>query len=97
MFDVFREFSVRVAKLKHSRKITKSDLKKYVSEAYIPTGMVLAGVGGVDHSKLSSLAEKYFGDLSNEYAGKLSNVGAVRFTGSEVIVLSDSCGFTREN
>ena len=45
--------------------------------------MVLAGVGGVSHNQLSSLGEKYFGDLSNNYERKILQNENVRFTGSE--------------
>ncbi|KAK5980762.1 Cytochrome b-c1 complex subunit 1 mitochondrial [Trichostrongylus colubriformis] len=46
--------------------------------------MVLSGVGGgCSGSKLLGLAEKYFGDLSNEYPRKVPEAGGIRFTGSE--------------
>lgn len=52
--------------------------------------MVFTGVGGVDHEQLSSLAEKYFGDLTNEYKRKVPQKTGVRFTGSEFLYRDDN-------
>lgn len=41
--------------------------------------MVLSAVGGgCSGSKLQGLADKYFGDLSNEYPRKVPEVPAIR-------------------
>lgn len=52
--------------------------------------MVLTGVGGIEHQQLSDLAEKYFGDLKNEYKQKIPIKSGVRFTGSEFLYRDDT-------
>jgi len=57
----------------------------------IPVRMVLTGVGGVDHGKLTSMAEKYFGDVKNEYKQKIppEKTAGIRFTGAEMTYRDD--------
>uniref|UniRef100_A0A0N4YY20 Cytochrome b-c1 complex subunit 1, mitochondrial (inferred by orthology to a C. elegans protein) n=1 Tax=Nippostrongylus brasiliensis TaxID=27835 RepID=A0A0N4YY20_NIPBR len=66
------------------KAITAKHLKEWQEDNYRPIRMVLSAVGGgCSGSKLQSLAEKYFSDLSNEYPRKVPEAGGIRFTGSE--------------
>ncbi|VDK52227.1 unnamed protein product [Gongylonema pulchrum] len=55
--------------------------------------MVLSAVGDVNHSELSKLAEKHFGDLSDDYTGVPPDVKGIRFTGSEFLYRNDCLPF----
>ncbi|VDP45395.1 unnamed protein product [Heligmosomoides polygyrus] len=66
------------------KAITAQHLKEWQEDNYRPVRMVLSAVGGgCSGSKLQGLADKYFGDLSNEYPRKVPEAGGVRFTGCE--------------
>ncbi|XGW18260.1 hypothetical protein V3C99_002689 [Haemonchus contortus] len=66
------------------KAITAQHLKEWQEDNYRPIRMVLSAVGGnCSSSKIHGLAEKYFGDLSNEYPRKVPEAGGIRFTGSE--------------
>ncbi|KAJ1372883.1 Cytochrome b-c1 complex subunit 1, mitochondrial [Parelaphostrongylus tenuis] len=66
------------------KEITAQHLKEWQEDNYRPVRMVLSAAGGgCSASKLQSLAEKYFGDLSNEYPRKVPEARGIRFTGSE--------------
>jgi len=71
------------------QSISRADLVEYVSNHYKGPRMVLAGAGGVDHGKLTQLADKYFGGLSNTYEGEIPVLPQARFTGSEIRVRND--------
>ena len=52
---------------------------------YVAPRMLLTAVGGVDHSKLHNLAQKYFGDMSGVALPEgHKDFQGIRFTGSEV-------------
>uniref|UniRef100_A0A158PCC9 Cytochrome b-c1 complex subunit 1, mitochondrial n=1 Tax=Angiostrongylus cantonensis TaxID=6313 RepID=A0A158PCC9_ANGCA len=69
---------------KSIREITAQHLKEWQEDNYRPVRMVLSAVGGgCSGSKMQRLAEKYFGDLSNEYPRKVPEAKGIRFTGSE--------------
>ncbi|KAK0416829.1 hypothetical protein QR680_012707 [Steinernema hermaphroditum] len=65
------------------RNITRRDIVEFAQDHYKPVRMVISGAGAVSQDQLSQFAEKYFGDLSNEYERKVPVVGGIRFTGSE--------------
>ncbi|ULT99653.1 hypothetical protein L5515_003603 [Caenorhabditis briggsae] len=69
--------------------ITAQQLKEWQEDHYRPVRMVLSAVGG-GVSNVSNLAEKYFGDLSNEYPRKVPQVDGTRFTGSEYRYRNDN-------
>ncbi|CAI4227895.1 unnamed protein product [Auanema sp. JU1783] len=72
-------------------KISETDLKEWREDHYRPVRMVLSAVGGgCESSKLVQLAEKHFGDLSNDYPRKVPEVSGVRFTGSEFLFRNDN-------
>ncbi|CAJ0930898.1 unnamed protein product, partial [Mesorhabditis belari] len=69
---------------KSIQEITADQIRQWQADNYRPVRMVLSAVGGgAEHGKLVGLAEKYFGDLSNEYPGKVPSDLGIRFTGSE--------------
>lgn len=72
------------------RALTKDDILNFVDDHYKPARMVLTGVGGVNHTQLTELSEKYFGHLKNEYKRKIPEKTGVRFTGSEFLYRDDS-------
>jgi predicted Zn-dependent peptidase len=45
------------------RRFTRDDLVSHVADYYLPTRVVVAAAGNVDHARLVRLAEKYFGRL----------------------------------
>lgn len=49
--------------IKNIKSITRKDLKDYITKNYKGDRMVLAGAGAVDHEKLVSYAQKYFGNI----------------------------------
>lgn len=49
--------------IENINSIQREDLVAYIEEHYRGPRMVLAGAGGVDHSRLVELGNKYFGDL----------------------------------
>ncbi|CAI2348181.1 unnamed protein product [Caenorhabditis sp. 36 PRJEB53466] len=69
--------------------ITAQQLKEWQEDHYRPVRMVLSAVGG-GVSNVPSLAEKYFGDLSNEYPRKVPQAEGTRFTGSEYRYRNDN-------
>lgn len=91
------------------QSITRKDLVDYITTHYKPPRMVLAGAGGVDHSKLKGLADKYFGDISNDIQGDIPAVEPCRFTGSEmrcrdddmplahIAIAVESCGWANSD
>lgn len=68
------------------RSISRNDLSQYINSHYKGNRMVLAGAGGVDHQQLTELADKYFGNLNNQYDSEVPYVPQARFTGGEVSV-----------
>ncbi|CAB3401620.1 unnamed protein product [Caenorhabditis bovis] len=69
--------------------ITAQQLKEWQEDNYRPVRMVLSAVGG-GVANVPQLAEKYFGDLSNEYPRKVPEVSGIRFTGSEYRYRNDN-------
>ncbi|CAJ0574531.1 unnamed protein product, partial [Mesorhabditis spiculigera] len=66
------------------KNLTADQVRQWLADNYRPVRTVISAVGGgADHQKLVGLAEKYFGDLSNEYPGKVPSDEGIRFTGSE--------------
>jgi len=72
------------------KSITREQISNFADDHYKPVRMVLTGVGGVDHAKLEGLAQKYFGDLDNQYKRQTATQGSVRFTGSEFLYRDDN-------
>uniref|UniRef100_A0A1I7ZDC1 Mitochondrial-processing peptidase subunit beta n=1 Tax=Steinernema glaseri TaxID=37863 RepID=A0A1I7ZDC1_9BILA len=72
------------------KEITRRDITEFAEDHYKPVRMVISGAGGVSHEQLTQLAEKYFGDLPNEYERKVPTVGGIRFTGSEYRYRNDN-------
>ncbi|CAG9530595.1 unnamed protein product [Cercopithifilaria johnstoni] len=75
------------------RNLTRNDLRKYVDSQYRPSRMILSAVGNIEHSKISNLAERYFGDLSKGQSGNTSDSKGIRFTGSEFLYRNDDIPF----
>lgn len=69
------------------KSIGKTDLRTYIDTHYKSSRIVLAGAGGVQHSDLVGMADKYLGKLSN---GDMPNLSPCHFTGSEYRVRDDS-------
>lgn len=79
------------------RKLTRDDLVAYVTKYYKGPRMVLAAAGGVDHSNMVELANKYFGivdkgndDVLQFEPGKFaeSYVGLALNAGFSILVFS---------
>jgi processing peptidase subunit beta len=76
------------------RNIQRKDLVEYVNTHYKGCRMVLAGAGGVDHDELVKLAEKHFGDITNEYVNvEIPVLTGCRFTGSDLRSRDDDMPF----
>ncbi|CAI5443921.1 unnamed protein product [Caenorhabditis angaria] len=71
------------------QSITAQQLKEWQEDHYRPVRMVLSAVGG-GVSGVPQLAEKYFGDLSNEYPRQVPAADGTRFTGSEYRYRNDN-------
>jgi Peptidase M16 inactive domain len=54
------------------QSISRDDLLEYISTHYKGPRIVLAAAGGVDHTELTHLAEKYFGRLSPSHEGEIA-------------------------
>uniref|UniRef100_A0A183BP07 Cytochrome b-c1 complex subunit 2, mitochondrial n=1 Tax=Globodera pallida TaxID=36090 RepID=A0A183BP07_GLOPA len=68
------------------KEMTKETVTNFVDDILKASGMVLTAVGGVDHEKISKLAEQHFGHLGNSYARKvLPHVAPMNHTGHENI------------
>jgi len=50
---------------KHLKKITRSDIQKFVDRNYHPERMVISSIGNISFQKLINLANKYFGNISS--------------------------------
>jgi len=69
------------------KNIRRSHLVDYVDTHYKAPRMVLVGAGGVDHTQLCDLGEKYFSWAGDEAPGTVKDLVAASpsiFTGSEV-------------
>lgn len=66
------------------KKFTSHDLAQFVKIHFKPPHMVVAGAGGVEHSELVSLADKYFGNISLTHEHEIPEFKRCRFTGSEI-------------
>uniref|UniRef100_U5ETG1 Mitochondrial-processing peptidase subunit beta n=1 Tax=Corethrella appendiculata TaxID=1370023 RepID=U5ETG1_9DIPT len=75
---------------KNIQSIGKTDLQNYIALHYKTPRIVLAASGGVHHNDLVKLAEKELNKLSNTFDGKIPQLSACRFTGSEIRVRDDS-------
>ena len=76
------------------RSIQRQDLVNYVNAHYKGCRMVLAGAGGVDHDELVKLAEKHFGNITNEYENAaIPLLQPCRFTGSDIRSRDDDMPF----
>lgn len=53
------------------QSINRNDLLEYITTHYKGPRMVLAAAGGVDHTQLTMLADKYFGRLSPSHEGEV--------------------------
>jgi len=53
------------------QSISRTDLLDYIVTHYKGPRMVLAAAGGVDHTQLTQLADKYFGGLSSSHEGQV--------------------------
>ncbi|XP_060555376.1 mitochondrial-processing peptidase subunit beta-like [Ruditapes philippinarum] len=70
---------------KNIRSLQREDLVEYIDDHYTGGRMVLACAGGVDHQKLTDLAEKYFGKVpAGSDASLLLEKYPARFTGSDL-------------
>ncbi|KAL3079570.1 hypothetical protein niasHT_037132 [Heterodera trifolii] len=66
--------------------LTKESVSEFADDILKASGMVLTAVGGVDHEKMSDLAEKHFGHLGNSYNRKVPpHVASVNNIGHEQI------------
>nr|VZI43942.1 unnamed protein product [Spirometra erinaceieuropaei] len=68
------------------KSLTPNDLRSFIKSNYKAPRMVLTAAGGVDHSELRDLGQKYFGDISatNEAGEGTPDLSECRFTGSEI-------------
>jgi processing peptidase subunit beta len=66
------------------QSLTAKDLNIFKSTHFKPARMVLAAAGGIDHSEMVSLGEKYFSDMSASYDYEIPTLTKCRFTGSEI-------------
>ncbi|XP_034838393.1 mitochondrial-processing peptidase subunit beta [Maniola hyperantus] len=73
---------------KNIKKISKADLQQYIKTHYQPSRIVLAGAGGIEHSKLVDLAGKNLGGLKNTATDV--ELLPCRYTGSDIRVRDDS-------
>merc|ERR1711893_12417 len=71
------------------KTINRQDLVQYISNHYKGPRMVLSGAGGVEHERLTDLAQKYFGNLDGQVQGEVPLIQPARFTGSEIRVHDD--------
>merc|ERR1711863_251201 len=78
---------------KNIKSINRDDLVHYIKTHYKGPRMVLAGAGGVDHGKLCSMAEKYFGKIGHTYDAEIPLDLNCRYTGSDVRVRDDGMPF----
>ncbi|CAJ0600546.1 unnamed protein product [Cylicocyclus nassatus] len=66
------------------QNLTAKNIKEWQEDTYRPIRMVISAVGGgCSASKIESLADKHFGDLSPEYPRRVPQAGGIRFTGCE--------------
>jgi len=70
------------------KKITRDNIKSYISTNYTADRMVIIGAGGVDHDELVELAKKYFANVpqptnNKEIYDKFKNA---KFVGGTVLV-----------
>ncbi|KJX98808.1 mitochondrial-processing peptidase subunit beta like protein [Zymoseptoria brevis] len=79
------------------QSISRDDLSNYIKTNYTADRMVLVGAGGVPHSQLVELAEKYFGNIPtfNKQQQANANVRGLEtqkpdFVGSEVRIRDDT-------
>ena len=76
------------------KSIQRKDLVEYINTHYKGCRMVLAGAGGVDHDDLVKLAEKHFGNITNNYDHQeIPLLSPCRYTGSDVRVRDDDMPF----
>merc|ERR1712127_165189 len=75
---------------KNIKSISRDDLTHYIQTHYKGPRMVLAGAGGVDHSKLCELAEKNFGKIGTSAPNESPIDMNCRYTGSDVRVRDDT-------
>ena len=47
-------------------KFDSGDLKRFVSERYVPENMILAAAGAIDHEEVARLAKSYFGGMAGK-------------------------------
>jgi processing peptidase subunit beta len=73
------------------RKLTRNDLKNYISTHYTADRFVIAGAGAVDHQQLVDLTQKHFGTIPQAPKGKTFMEPAI-FTGSDKRIRFDSMG-----
>lgn len=76
------------------KSFQRNDLMNYISRHYKASRMVLAAAGGVDHDDLVKLADKHFGNLTNDYQNvEIPLLTPARFTGSDLKVRDDDMPF----
>jgi len=75
---------------KNIKSISREDLTHYIQTHYKGPRMVLAGAGGVEHSKLCELAEKNFGKIGADYPHEVPIDMQCRYTGSDVRIRDDT-------
>jgi len=73
------------------KKITRDNIKSYISTNYTADRMVIIGAGGVDHDELVELAKKYFANVpqptnNKEIYDKFKNA---KFVGGTVLVKNE--------
>ncbi|CAK8683087.1 mitochondrial-processing peptidase subunit beta-like [Clavelina lepadiformis] len=66
------------------KEINREDLLKYIKQHYVPSRMVLAAAGGVDHDKLVGLAKQFFGSSTNTASNSGITIHPSRYTGSDI-------------
>ena len=70
--------------IENIQSINRTDLLEYITTHYKGPRMVLAAAGGVDHTQLTELADKYFGQLSASHEGEVPP--ACKYVASDHIV-----------
>jgi processing peptidase subunit beta len=70
------------------KSITRDNLVQYVKNNYTADRMVVVAAGAVDHNQVSSLADKYFGNVGRSTAVRPSV--PTKFTGSQLLVRDDT-------
>ena len=99
IFDYLHETAFQGSSLAYSilgptkniNKISRRDLKHYITTHYHPARIVLAGAGGVDHDELVKLGERHLGRLGREMSiDSFPDLEPAFYVGSEIRVRDDA-------